>query len=138
MYALTPFARGFFNAFDDLDDAFLSSASATANCRVDIREKDNGYVIDAELPGFNKEDITLDINGDCLTIKAKHTANNDKQDENGKYIRRERSVCSYERSFDISEIDADKITAAYNNGILSLDMPKKQAVQPASRRLQIN
>lgn len=137
MYTLTPFARNF-ALFDALNDDFFGNSSSAASCRVDIREDGDKYVIDAELPGFSKEDIALDINGECLTIKAKHSESKEDKNSKGNYIRRERSLCSYERSFDISGINADEIKAAYKNGVLTLDLPKKSAVQPTARRLEIS
>lgn len=93
--------------------------------------------MESELPGFNKEDISVDISGNSLTLKAEHKAENEEKKE-GKYIRRERSYGSYERSFDITGIDSDKITADYKNGILIMVLPKKQPEAPASKKLTIN
>ena len=93
--------------------------------------------MESELPGFNKEDITVDISGTSLTLKAEHSENNDEKDKNGKYIRRERSYGSYQRSFDITGIDADNIHADYRNGVLIMTLPKKKPDVPASRRLEI-
>lgn len=106
-------------------------------CRTDIRDEGDRFIMESELPGFNKEDISVDISGNSLTLKAEHKAENEEKKE-GKYIRRERSYGSYERSFDITGIDSDKITADYKNGILIMVLPKKQPEAPASKKLTIN
>lgn len=141
MFGLTPFEKNYnsvFDPFGDFDKKFFSAPYAQSVCKTDIRDEGNKYVMEAELPGFDKEDIALDINGDCLTIKAEHKAENETKDKDGKYIRRERSYGSYQRSFDISGVNSDAIAAEYKNGILTVDLPKKAPSAPATRRLQIN
>ncbi|UKI16249.1 MAG: Hsp20/alpha crystallin family protein [Ruminococcus sp.] len=93
--------------------------------------------MESELPGFDKEDITVDLNGNSLTLKAEHKAETE-ESKKGKYIRRERSYGSYERTFDIAGIDTENITADYKNGILTMVLPKKKPQAPASRKLTIN
>ena len=80
---------------------------------------------------------TIDIDKDRLVISAEHSENKDEKDENGKYIRRERSYGSFTRSFDISAVNAAAISAKYENGVLTLDMPKKSPEQEGARRLLI-
>lgn len=139
MYGLTPFGRNYdlFNIFNDMDKDFFGGSMPMNSCRTDIRDEGEKYVMESELPGFEKEDIKLDINGSYLVISAEHNASNDEKDDKGNYIRRERSYGSYKRSFDISDVDADQISAEYKNGILTLDLPKKKPETPASRRLEI-
>ncbi|MCI5945515.1 MAG: Hsp20 family protein, partial [Oscillospiraceae bacterium] len=62
---------------------------------------------------------------------------NEEKDSDGKYIRRERSYGSYQRSFDVSTVDVDKIEAEYKNGILILNLPKKAPTEPVTKRLEI-
>ncbi len=141
MYGLTPFGgTGFdlWNAFNDFDKSFFGSNMPMNNCRTDIRDDGDKYVMESELPGFEKEDIKLDINGSQLTIAAEHSTNNDEKDEKGNYIRRERTFGSYKRSFDIGDINTDAITAEYKNGILTIELPKKAPEAPVARRLEIN
>lgn len=101
------------------------------------KEEDDKFLMETELPGFDKKDIGIDINGDVLTISAKHESQNDEKNDNGKYIRRERTFGSYKRSFDLTGVDADKISAQYDKGILTLTLPKKQTQVPTARRLEI-
>ena len=96
--------------------------------RTDVIEKDNSYQLEAELPGFNKEDIKIDLKNDLLTISAAHSENKDEKDDNGKYIRRERRASSYQRSFRVENLKPEDIIAQYRNGVLTVNIPKKEAV----------
>ena len=140
MYGLTPFGRtgfGLWDAFNDFDKNFFGDSMPINSCRTDIRDDGDKYVMEAELPGFEKEDIKLDISGSYLVISAEHSTQDDQKDEKGSYIRRERSYGSYQRSFDISDVDAEAISAEYKNGILIIDLPKKKHEEPVSKRLEI-
>ncbi|MCI8461053.1 MAG: Hsp20/alpha crystallin family protein, partial [Bacilli bacterium] len=92
--------------------------------RTDIRETEEGYIIDVDLPGYNKEDIKIDVTDGYLTINAK--MNQENNDENkGNYVRRERFYGECSRSFYVGEtVEAEDIKAAFRNGILSLEIPK--------------
>ncbi len=139
MYGITPFEKktyDLFNAFHDFEDNFFSGM-ALASCKTDIKDEGDKFVLEAELPGFEKEDIKLDLDGDNLVITAEHNTENDEKDKDGKYIRRERSYGSYQRSFDVSAVDVDRIEAEYKNGILILDLPKKAPAEPVAKRLEI-
>lgn len=105
--------------------------------RTDISETADGYKLEADLPGFCKEDIHIDIDDDILTIKAEHTESKDEGGDKDRYIRRERYFGAYTRSFNVSEIDVEGIKAAYDNGVLTLTMPKKAPVKPEAKHLEI-
>lgn len=141
MFELMPFGYrrvSAYNPFRELEEmsrSFWNDTDISA-FRTDITEKEGSYILDAELPGFKKEDITIDIDKDCLTISAEHKSEENEEDGNN-FIRRERYYGSYSRSFNVKGIDTDAITAAYNDGILTLTMPKKTPEIPAARRLEI-
>ena len=140
MYGLTPFGRNrydLFSIFNDFDKDFFGDTMPMNTCRTDIRDEGEKYVMESELPGFEKEDIKLDINGSYLVISAEHNSENDQKDDNGRYIRRERSFGSYKRSFDISDVNAENISAEYKNGVLCIDLPKKKPEEPVAKRLEI-
>ena len=141
MFGMLPFERSNDNMFDTFDnfarDFFRSSNTSLPDFRTDIREVNDKYVLEAELPGFNKEDISLDVKDGILTITAEHKESSDQKDEKGTYLRRERRYGSFSRSFDITGIDEAGITAAYNNGVLELNLPKAQPVVPEARRIAI-
>ena len=137
--------------FDEMDNFFngmFGEESPYRNCnrqfenmtslmKTDVIEKENGYELQAELPGFNKEDIKIDLKDDVLTISAAHTDNKDEKDENGKYIRRERRSSSYQRSFRVEGLKPEDIIAQYRNGVLTVDLPKKQLEQKKDEPIRI-
>ncbi|MBO0448414.1 Hsp20/alpha crystallin family protein [Enterococcus sp. MJM12] len=91
----------------------------------DIKEFDSYYEVKADLPGIKKEDIKVTYANDTLTIRAKHTANSEEKDDDGHYLRRERTSSTYERSFAMKDIDEENIKASFENGVLTLELPKK-------------
>ena len=107
--------------------------------KTDVREKDNAYELDVDLPGFKKDEITVDLKDGYLTIGASKGLDKDQSDENGKYIRRERyaGVCS--RSFYVGEnVRPEEIGAKYEDGILRLSVPKADRKElPASTSIFI-
>lgn len=141
IFSLVPYRRsnGISNYFDEMekmmDSAFRPAFGGLGSFRTDITDNGDHYLLEAELPGFKKEDIHLNIEGDLLTISAKHEENKEEKDK--QYLRRERSFASYERSFDVSEVKAEEIRANYNNGVLELTLPKKVPATPISKRIEI-
>ena len=141
MFELMPFgyrrvsAYNPFRDFEEMSRSFWDDSNVSA-FRTDITEKDGKYILEADLPGFKKEDISVDIDKDCLTISAEHKSEENEEDANS-YIRRERYYGSYSRCFNVKGIDTESITAAYNDGVLTLTMPKKEPEIPAARRLEI-
>ena len=99
-------------------------------------DKGDKFVLEAELPGFQKEDIDIHVEGNTLTISAQHKEESEEKKE-GKFVRRERKYGSFTRSFDISDIDQAKINASYDNGILSVELPKQVEVVPAPTKINI-
>ena len=92
--------------------------------KTDIKETENSYVLDIDLPGYKKEDIKVDITDGYLTINAK-SSNEINEEEKGKFVRRERFVGSCSRSFYVGEdVKEDEIKASFKNGILNLEVPK--------------
>ena len=126
-----------FRAFDEMERSIFSNDrnSVASAFRPDVVETGDAYKADAELPGFNKDDIKIDVENDVLTISAERKLENDENKHN--FVKRERFYGSYSRSFDVSGIEVDRIEAAYNDGVLTLTMPKKVETAPASRRLEI-
>ena len=125
------FERAFFS------DPFAGFFNTTelAQFRTDVTDEGDHYLLEADLPGFEKKDINLDIQGDTLTIRAERHSKVKEDDKENKVIRMERSYGAYSRSFNISGINADKIQAKYDNGVLRLTLPKVE--QAKGRRLEI-
>ena len=139
MFGMIPFDRRDSSLFDMLDNFernfFGSSNSTVSSFRTDIRDEGDKFVLEAELPGFKKEDIKLDLKDGVLTISAQHSSESEEKKDS--YVRRERRYGSFSRSFDVSGIQEDHISAAYNNGVLELTLPKAQPVVPAARQIEI-
>ncbi len=141
MFNLTPYRKhnevSYYDPFQmmrDMERQFFGEDSFGA-FRTDIRDEGNAYTLEAELPGFDKEDIDIQLSDNNLTISASHKEESSRKE--GKYVRRERSFGSYSRSFDVSDIDTAGIKAAYKNGVLSLNLPKKTETVPSTRTLAI-
>lgn len=124
-----------FRALDDFDRSFFGENAMVSTFRTDVTDMGDAFKLESELPGFNKDDIKIDIENDCLTISAERKFDN--EDKKPNFVKRERFYGSYSRSFDVSGINADGIEAAYNDGVLTLTLPKKVETVPASRRLEI-
>ena len=144
MFELTPFVRrnslsAFdpFRDFDALERAFFSPSSAPSSrgFRTDIRETKDSFILEADLPGFKKEDISLELDGDYLTVSAEQKSEN--EEKNGEYVRRERRCGSFSRTFDVSSAKAEAITAAYENGVLTVTLPKKDEEVITTRKIDI-
>ena len=139
MFELIPFTHRVsdydpFRAFDELQRSFFNERPSFG-FRTDVSDTGDAFKLEAELPGFKKEDISIDVENDCLTISVERKEEND--DNRPNYIKRERVYGSFSRSFDVSGIEVDQISASYNDGILTLTMPKKVETKPASRKLEI-
>ena len=143
MFELTPFVRGnrFFTAYDpfkemeEIEKRFFGRQLPTF--RTDIRENENSYILEAELPGFSKEDIHAEIKDGYLTIRAERKSESEEKNEKDNYLRRERSYGSFVRSFDLEGIKSEEITASYKDGILSVNLPKEKPEVKEARRLEI-
>lgn len=106
--------------------SLLYGNQAKSFMKTDIKEGENGYELSIALPGFQKEDISAQLENGYLTVTASQNTNKEEKGEDGRYIRRERFVGNCSRSFYVGEgITQEDIHAKYENGILSLHVPKK-------------
>ena len=143
MFELIPFDRHArsvaafdpFREMDELERSFFGNGRSVSSFRTDVTDTGDAYKLEAELPGFKKDDIQIDVENDVLTISAKRSE--EKKDEKHNVVKRERFYGSFSRSFDVSGINVDGIEASYTDGVLTLTMPKKQELLPVSRRLEI-
>ena len=127
------------NLFDDwmdfpFDDDFfgrknpLYGKHAKNMMKTDVRETENGYELDIDLPGFKKDEISAELKDGYLTISVAKGLDKDEKEKDGKYIRRERYAGSMSRSFYVGGgVEQEDIHARYENGILKLSIPKKDA-----------
>ena len=95
----------------------------------DVKETEDGYELEMDLPGFKKEEVSVELNNGYITIRAaKGLDEDEKEKKTGKYIRRERYSGACERSFYVGEgVTQQDIKASFKHGILKLDIPKKEA-----------
>lgn len=126
-----------FREMEEFARGFWGSNPVTTAFRTDVEDTGDAFKLEAELPGFDKEDIQLDLDNDTLTISAEHSSDKKEEDKKRNFVKRERYYGSYTRSFDVTGIDVDRIEAEYNKGVLTLTLPKKQENIPVSRRLEI-
>ena len=126
------------NLFDELfDDDFpmipmrsirnpLYGKNAKNLMKTDVRETDNTYELDVDLPGFKKDEVQLDLKDGYLTISAAKGLDKDQEDKKGKYIRQERYAGACSRSFFVGEeIEPRDVSAKFEDGILRVSLPKQ-------------
>ncbi len=138
MFELKPFTNmgnDFRNFFDDFEAKFPKNWHASI--RTDIIEKEDAYLLEAELPGFDKDQIDIRLEGDYLTVKAQREETNEEKDQAGNYIHRERQYGSFSRSFRIDGVDTEKIKADFEKGLLRITLPKKKEQEGANRKIDI-
>jgi len=122
-------------ANDDLFPVFPAVYKSGNQMKVDIKEKENEYLIEADLPGYKKEDVTVDFNNNLLTISAAKSEEKEEKGEN--YLRRERRYGSTSRSFTMDNVDVQKISAKFDNGVLSLTLPKILPTAETSTKIKV-
>lgn len=130
-YDLKPFGRDYFDMtpselFRDFGRQFFSNFPDEQGIKTDIREKDDRYELKAELPGFSKDQIDISYENGTLIISGENNQVNEEKDDEGKVIQKERSYSNVKRMYSLNNIDEDNIKAKFENGILSVDLPKTE------------
>lgn len=126
----------FFSNF--FNDDFLAPMNFAGNAfKVDLKETDNDYTIEADLPGIKKEDINIDYSNNYLTISAKKDEFTE-DTTNEKYVRRERHFGEFKRAFYIDNVDENSIDASFTDGVLKLTLPKQNKGNNPKRRIDIH
>lgn len=122
--------------FDDFDKEFnrmmrpLYGKHAQNMMKTDVRETDNSYELDIDLPGFKKDEITIQLDNGYLSISASKGLDKDEENKNGKYIRRERYAGAMNRTFYVGgNLTQQDIQAKFEDGILKISVPKKDVQQ---------
>ncbi len=106
--------------------------------KTDVKETDSNYVLDIDLPGFKKDEVSIDLKDGYLTVSAAKGLDKDQKDQEGRYIRRERYSGQCARTFYVGDLKPEDISAKYEDGILKLTIPKEvQRQLPASTRIAI-
>lgn len=133
MFNLVPYQRRFprFMLRDFFNDDFLGLTTVKA----DVYEDGDNLIIEAELPGFTKEEVKVQITENQLTISARRDEGKEEKTET--YFRRERSVNQACRTFIIEDLEAEKVQAQFENGVLKLTLPKPEILQPQTKEIDI-
>ncbi len=142
MFEMTPFEKSYRSLFSrspfaELEKNFFGNLNGAYEFQTDIQDQGDSFLLEADLPGFDKKDTHVDVHHHRLTIKATRHSQQEQQDEKGNYLRRERTYGSFTRSFDIDAIQEDQISASYADGVLRLTLPKKKEALPASHQIEI-
>mgnify|MGYP002853813944 CR=1 FL=1 len=124
--------------FDDLFDDFFETPSLFSgfvsprlgHLSTDVKESDTGYELSIDLPGCNKDNVKISLNDGYLSVEASKESNDEKKDENGKFLRRERYSGKLSRSFYVGNgVAQDDIKASFKDGVLNVTIPKKEEEQ---------
>ena len=128
------FDRNFFRGFGDADRA-LYGKHAQHMMKTDVKETDEGYEVDVDLPGFKKDEIHLELNNGYLTISTEKTLEKDNEGKKGKMLRQERYSGVMQRSFFVGEhLTEEDIKASYDSGVLHVIIPKKDAPKAPEKK----
>lgn len=133
MFDMVPFTARYASprTWDPFREFFGTVVRSAAT---DIRETNEAFQIETELPGYDKSEISVSVKEGVLSIKAEHSG--EKSSDDG-YLRRERTWETVERSFEVSGVDTGAISAAYTNGILTVTLPKLPEVIPEQHQIEI-
>jgi HSP20 family protein len=122
------------------DDSFWGPGLSTSRNQipVNLRETDKTYEMELMAPGLNKQDFQLNVSGDTLTVSFQHKEENKQEDKDAGWLRQEYKRQSFSRSFMLDDtVDATKVAARYENGVLHVSLPKKEGVQKVSRNIDV-
>lgn len=128
------------SSFDLLDDAFNSFFKPMFYeekynvMKTDIRETEKSYLMEVEVPGFEKKDISISLEKGYLTVSAEKKECSDKSEN---YLRKERS-CRVSRSYYVGEVNKEAVKAKYENGVLEIEIPKKEKEIPTAHNILID
>ena len=137
------------NLFDDFFNGFdmapmcngrnpLYGKRAKNLMKTDVRETENSYELDVDLPGFKKDEVKVALQDGYLTISAAKGLDKDEEDQKGRYIRQERYAGACSRSFYVGDVKPEEVAAKYAHGVLKISLPKaSQKELPASNAITI-
>lgn len=129
--------KSFHDVFNDAfqDEAFAPFKGSMMSFKTDVKETERAYLVEAELPGFQKDDIEISYADPYLTIKAIRKEDHSVEDTKQQIVRKERRYGEYVRRFYVQNIAEDQIAASLKDGVLKLEIPKQP--NPGKKRIQI-
>ena len=134
MFDMIPFASRSYEPSTIWDPFQEFFGTVVHSAATDIRESDEAFIIETELPGYDKSEIAVSMKEGVLTVRAEHQ---NKEESDKGYIRRERTSQTVERRFEVSGVDAANIRAEYVNGVLKLILPKLPEIVPQQHQIEI-
>ncbi len=143
MFGLVPFKMNnkFMDGKDGFDsmfkDFFGDDMIMKNSLKVDIKETENGYILEADFPGMKKDDINIEYNQGYLTISGEKKTESEDKEKKENYIRKERYYEKASRSFYVGEINKDEIKAKFENGVLEVTLPKEQKAVDKNNKIAI-
>lgn len=136
--------RGFFNEFSNdffrpfFDEAFGGMMRANRGMKVDVRDEGDQFVLEADMPGVDKDHLKVEVNDGVLTISANYDQQSEQKNDDDRYVYRERQVGSMSRAFNVEGIREEDITASFKDGVLKLALPKREVPElPEPRKIEI-
>ena len=131
------FGNSFLDSMRDTQRA-LYGKHAKNLMKTDVKETDTAYEVDIDLPGFEKDEVALDLKDGYLTVSASKGLNKENTEKKGRYIRQERYMGACSRSFYVGDVQPSEISAKYESGVLRLSIPKKDVKKlPETTRIAI-
>ena len=124
--------RNIINLGDMLFDSIFKSPSGSM--KTDIKETESSYILEVELPGYDKKDVNISFEDEHLTVSATKKS---EESENEKYLRRERFIGTCSRSYYVGDVEKDKIEASYKDGVLYINVPKEEKKPEEAKFIQI-
>ena len=132
---MIPRRKNEFDLFDEMFNDPFFARGENKLMKTDIKEKGDKYLLEVDLPGYEKEDIKIEIEDGYLTVHASMNKNIDESDKDSKYVHKERYVGECSRSFYVGEdIKEEDIKASFKNGTLKLELPKKEMKKEDSKK----
>lgn len=134
------------SVFDDMFKADWLGGTTNVNSigtsipAVNIQESDDNFMVEVAAPGKTRNDFNIELDNDILTISSEEKKENETPEKNGRYTRKEFSYSNFKRAFSLPEtVDNEKIAASYENGVLVINLPKKEEAKvPAKRTIEIS
>ena len=144
-YLPTVFGENLMDVFDDFDRNFFRDARnvdhvlygkhAQNVMKTDVKETEDGYEVDVDLPGFKKDEIHLELNQGYLVISAEKSLEKTNENKKGKMLRQERYAGVMQRSFFVGDsVTETDVRASYENGVLHISVPKKEALKAPEKK----
>ncbi|GBG93711.1 small heat shock protein [Ligilactobacillus salitolerans] len=124
--------------FKNFGRPFLNFSDSFKELRSDVNETDTDYTVAIDVPGVDKKDISIDFKDNTLTVSAKRESFADRSDKEGNLIANERSYGRFTRQYNFPDVDHEKIGAKYEDGVLTVTLPKTSAGQSNTHRIEID